>query len=197
MIGLDTPETVDPRKPVQCFGREASAQAKTILGGQSVYLETDPSQDTIDKYGRTLAYVWTTSGRLFNLDMIADGYALRVHLRPALSLSGGLQGRRERRPRPGTRTVVAERLCGVTRLGASSPRERENTVKKMIIAAIGGALLTGALLGAGAASADAYYKNCTAAWNAGVAPLHEGDDGYEAPRLDRDSDGIACEIDPR
>ncbi len=75
MIGLDTPEMVDPRKPVQCFGREASAQAKTILGGQSVYLETDPSQDTIDKYGRTLAYVWTASGRLFNLDMITDGYA--------------------------------------------------------------------------------------------------------------------------
>ena len=65
---------------MQCFGREASAQAKSILGGQSVYLETDPSQDTVDKYGRTLAYVWTTSGRLFNLDMIADGYAHRVHL---------------------------------------------------------------------------------------------------------------------
>lgn len=75
MIGLDTPESVDPRKPVQCFALEASAQAKTILGGQSVYLETDPSQDTVDKYGRTLAYVWTESGRLFNLDMIADGYA--------------------------------------------------------------------------------------------------------------------------
>ena len=75
MIGLDTPETVDPRKPVQCFGREASAQAKTILGGQSVYLETDPSQDSVDRYGRTLTYVWTASGRLFNLDMIADGYA--------------------------------------------------------------------------------------------------------------------------
>ena len=75
MIGLDTPESVDPRKPVQCFALEASAQAKTILGGQSVYLETDPSQATFDKYRRTLAYVWTTSGRLFNLDMIADGYA--------------------------------------------------------------------------------------------------------------------------
>ena len=75
MIGLDSPETVDPRKPVQCFGLEASAQAKMILGGQQVYLETDPGQDTIDKYGRTLAYVWTSSGRLFNLDMIADGYA--------------------------------------------------------------------------------------------------------------------------
>jgi micrococcal nuclease len=71
----DTPEAVDPREPVQCFGREASAQAKIILGGQQVYLETDPSQDVIDKYGRTLAYVWTASGRLFNLDMTADGYA--------------------------------------------------------------------------------------------------------------------------
>ena len=71
-------------------------------------------------------------------------------------------------------------------------------MKKGIVAtAIGGALLSGALLGCGAANADAYYENCTAAWNAGLAPPHEGDDGYEAPRLDRDSDGIACEIDPR
>ena len=60
----------------------------------------------------------------------------------------------------------------------------------MITAIIGGALFTGAMLGCGTASADAYYKNCTAAWNAGVAPLHDGDDGYEAPRLDRDSDGV-------
>ena len=46
-------------------------------------------------------------------------------------------------------------------------------------------------------SADVYYKNCTVGWDAGAAPLYEGDDGYEAPRLDRDQDGIACEIDPR
>jgi micrococcal nuclease len=39
-----------------------------------VYLETDPSQDTVDKYGRTLAYVWV-GGHLYNLDMIANGYA--------------------------------------------------------------------------------------------------------------------------
>lgn len=75
--------------------------------------------------------------------------------------------------------------------------ERNIHIKKIITAVIGGALLTGAMLGCGAASADAYYKNCTAAWNAGVAPLHEGDDGYEAPRLDRDEDGTACEKDPR
>ena len=75
MIGLDTPESADPRKPVQCCALEASTQAKTILGGQSVYLETHPSQGNVDKYGHTLAYVWTASGPLFNLDMIADGYA--------------------------------------------------------------------------------------------------------------------------
>ena len=75
LIGMDTPESVDPRKPVQCFAHEASAQAETVLNGQSVYLETDPSQDSVDRYGRTLAYVWTESGRLFNLDMIAEGYA--------------------------------------------------------------------------------------------------------------------------
>jgi micrococcal nuclease len=50
-------------------------KAKTILGGQQVYLETDPSQDSVDRHGRTLAFVWTTSGRLYNLDMIADGFA--------------------------------------------------------------------------------------------------------------------------
>ena len=76
MIGLDTPESVDPRKPLQCFGLESSAPAKTILCGQSVYLQTDPSQDSVDRFGRTLAYIWTASGRLFNLDMIADAALL-------------------------------------------------------------------------------------------------------------------------
>ena len=64
---------------------------------------------------------------------------------------------------------------------------------------IGGGLVALALglAFAPVAQADAYYDNCTAAWDAGAAPLYEGDDGYEAPRLDRDSDGIACEQDPR
>ena len=65
-------------------------------------------------------------------------------------------------------------------------------MKKIITAAIGGALLSGALLGAGLANADVYYANCSEARDAGVTPLHEGDAGY-APHLDRDHDGIACE----
>ena len=74
LIGLDTPEIVDPRKPVQCFAREASDKAKQILSGQSVRLETDESQDTYDKYGRLLAYVYLSDGTNFNEYMIAEGY---------------------------------------------------------------------------------------------------------------------------
>lgn len=74
LIGLDTPETVDPRKPVQCFGKEASDKAKELLTGTSISIETDPTQDTYDKYGRLLAYVYLPNGTLFNKYMIQEGY---------------------------------------------------------------------------------------------------------------------------
>ena len=61
MIGIDTPETVDPRKPPQCFGREASNETKKLLTDHFVYLETDPKQNFYDKFGRILA----NSRRLF------------------------------------------------------------------------------------------------------------------------------------
>lgn len=75
LIGIDTPETVDPRKPVQCFGTEASNRAKTLLSGQKVRIEADPTQDTRDKYGRLLAYIYRDDGLFFNKAMVADGYA--------------------------------------------------------------------------------------------------------------------------
>ena len=74
LIGLDTPETVDPRKLVQCFGKEASARAKEILAGKRVRLEMDGLQGQLDKYGRLLAYVFLEGGALFNKLMIAEGY---------------------------------------------------------------------------------------------------------------------------
>lgn len=75
LIGIDTPETVDPRKPVQCFGKEASDHAKALLTDLDVRLEADPSQRERDKYGRLLRYVILPNGTNFNLSMIADGYA--------------------------------------------------------------------------------------------------------------------------
>ncbi len=55
-IGIDTPETVDPRKPVQCFGVEASNKNKELIEGKMVRLEKDITDR--DKYSRLLRYVW-------------------------------------------------------------------------------------------------------------------------------------------
>ncbi|MBI4035724.1 thermonuclease family protein [Candidatus Daviesbacteria bacterium] len=75
LIGIDSPETVDPRKPVQCFGKEASAKAKALLSGKSVRLEADPTQGERDKYQRLLRYVFLEDGTSFNKLMISEGYA--------------------------------------------------------------------------------------------------------------------------
>lgn len=74
-IGMDTPEIVDPRKTVQCFGREASTKAHELLDNQVVQLEFDKSVGEQDKYGRLLAYIILPDGKLYNKQMIAEGYA--------------------------------------------------------------------------------------------------------------------------
>lgn len=75
LIGMDTPETVDPRKPVQCFGKEASNKAKELLSGKKVRIEMDPTQGERDKYDRLLAYVYRDDGLFYNKAMIEQGYA--------------------------------------------------------------------------------------------------------------------------
>lgn len=75
LIGLDTPETVDPRKPVQCFGREASGKAKELLIGRNVRIEKDISQGELDKYNRLLVYIYREDGLFYNKHMIETGYA--------------------------------------------------------------------------------------------------------------------------
>ncbi len=74
LIGMDTPETKDPRKPVQCFGKEASNRAKELLSGKKIYLEFDPA-NRIDKYNRTLAYAYREDGYFYNKEMVKDGFA--------------------------------------------------------------------------------------------------------------------------
>lgn len=74
LIGVDTPETVDPRKPVQCFGKEASKFTTALLSGKEVYIESDPTQGDRDKYGRLLRYVFLMDGTLANKEIISGGY---------------------------------------------------------------------------------------------------------------------------
>lgn len=75
LIGIDTPETVDPRRPVECFGKEASRHLATLLPpGEPITLEHDVER--ADRYGRTLAYVYRARDGIFvNEVMVRDGYA--------------------------------------------------------------------------------------------------------------------------
>jgi len=77
-IGMDTPETVDPRKPVQCFGKEASIKNTELVFGKIVRLEKDVSDK--DMYGRLLRYVWvvdvaSSTEVMVNAELIRLGYA--------------------------------------------------------------------------------------------------------------------------
>ena len=74
LIGVDTPETVHPQKPVEYFGKEASAFTRQLVEGERVRLEYDLGTGRKDRYGRTLAYVYLEDGRLLNLAIIAGGY---------------------------------------------------------------------------------------------------------------------------
>jgi len=75
LIGINTPETVDPRRPVECFGIEASNKAKEILTGKRIKLEADSIVGERDKYGRLLRYIFLEDGTNFNKMMISEGYA--------------------------------------------------------------------------------------------------------------------------
>lgn len=75
IIGINAPESVDPRKEVECFGKEASEHLKQLINMKYVRLSTDPSQSGEDKYGRWLRYVYMESGLDLGLQMIKDGYA--------------------------------------------------------------------------------------------------------------------------
>lgn len=72
-LGMDTPETVNPKKPVQCYGPEASAFNHHLVDGAAVRLVRD-IEDT-DKYGRLLRYVYLPDGTFVNQALVAGGYA--------------------------------------------------------------------------------------------------------------------------
>jgi len=73
LIGVNTPETVDPRKDVQCYGLEASLFLKKEIEGKKVVLENDPTQQDKDTYGRSLRYVFL-DGKNINQKIIEEGY---------------------------------------------------------------------------------------------------------------------------
>ncbi len=71
-IGMDTPETVAPGRPVEAFGKEASQRNKELVDGKTVTLEKDVSEN--DRFGRLLRYVYV-DGEMVNATLVKEGYA--------------------------------------------------------------------------------------------------------------------------
>lgn len=95
LIGVDTPETVHPQKPVEYFGKEASAFTKTLVSGKRVRLEYDWQRR--DKYRRLLAYVFLEDGIFLNAEIIKQGYGFAYTEYPFKHMEDFRQYEREAR----------------------------------------------------------------------------------------------------
>jgi micrococcal nuclease len=128
LIGIDTPETRHPSKPVQCLGPAASAQASRLLpAGQRVRLVTDDTQDTRDRYGRLLAYVYKPGGAgaagSINFRLIRSGHA-KVYVYGGVRFAHAV-------------TFLREQSRARTRSGGSGARPAEATPGARIRASAG------------------------------------------------------------
>lgn len=88
-IGVDTPESVKPGTPVQCYAKRASAANAALVAGRRVRLVTDAEQR--DRYGRLLAYVYREpDGAFVNARLVRDGYARTMTIEPNVAHAGEL-----------------------------------------------------------------------------------------------------------
>lgn len=133
LIGINTPETVDPRRPVQCFGIEASNKAKGLLEGQRVELESDSTQGERDKYGRLLRYIRLRDGRNFNELMISEGYAYEYTYNSPYKYQQEFK-RAETSAREAKRGLWADSACAPSSVSVPSSEAGVCTIKGNISA---------------------------------------------------------------
>lgn len=82
LLGIDTPETVKPNTPVQCYGPEASARAKALLPPDTAVL-VQRDAEARDRYGRLLVYLWRRRDGLFvNGSLVTEGFARTLSIEP-------------------------------------------------------------------------------------------------------------------
>jgi len=74
-IGVDTPETHKPNTPVQCYGPDAAAYTKSLIGSNKVRLQADNLDTNRDRYGRLLRYIYLPDGTLVQDRLVSEGYA--------------------------------------------------------------------------------------------------------------------------
>lgn len=183
LIGIDTPETVDPRKPVQCFGEEASKKAKETLTGKKVSLEADPTQGERDKYQRLLRYVYLEDGTFFNKWMIQEGYAHEYTYQSNPYKYQTEFKDAERSARDNKKGLWGNMCNGDTTQSASTPPLSTTTTPVIIPVPV-----------ASKSTGDSYSCNCSKT----CAQMSCSEAQYQlntcgCSRRDGDGDGLACD----
>ncbi len=183
LIGIDTPETVDPRKPVQCFGEEASKKAKETLTGKKVSLEADPTQGERDKYQRLLRYVYLEDGTSFNKWMIQEGYAHEYTYQSNPYKYQTEFKDAERSARDNKKGLWGNMCNGDTTQSASTPPLSTTTTPVIIPVPV-----------ASKSTGDSYSCNCSKT----CAQMSCSEAQYQlntcgCSRRDGDGDGLACD----
>ena len=197
LIGMDTPETVDPGEEVEPLGPEASSFAADSLTGQSVGLEFDVERE--DQYDRLLAYVYL-GGEMFNEVLVEEGYAQVYPYEPNTMYEGRFEAAQEQ-----------ARAAGIGIWGLSLNKQclladRGNGIGEGTPGCSGATASASASPGASAsASASASPSAPSPSPGGGGAPSGGGDidcDQVNGPiptppgdpdGLDGDGDGLACE----
>lgn len=110
-IGIDTPETVDPRRDPQCFGKEASLRNKELVENKEIYLEKDISET--DRYGRLLRYIYLEeNGISINEKLVKEGYAAASSYPPDIKYQEKLKAA-EQEARNNQKGLWQEGVCSI------------------------------------------------------------------------------------
>lgn len=177
LLLIDTPETVHPNEPVQPFGPEASQFVKNTLSGEEVYVQV--GKEELDNYGRLLAYVFI-DGKTIQEKLLSKGLARTAYLYNDLTMLDDFHKAQQPAKDSGIGVWSIEGYAHKDHdhgyhyeepaPEAESDPEPETEPQ----------------------TESVYFKNCTAAREAGAAPVRVGDPGY-GTHLDRDGDGVGCE----
>ena len=127
LIWVDTPETVDTSKTIQCFGKEASKKATELLLNKKVKLIIDETQGNKDKYDRLLRYVYTEDGTLVNKILIEQWYANEYTYKTAYKFQKEFKTGAEYASKNKI-WLWAENACGETWKNITTTNKNTNTI---------------------------------------------------------------------
>ena len=196
LIGMDTPETVDPGEEVEPLGPEASSFATEELTGRSVGLEFDVERE--DQYGRLLAYVYL-GGEMFNEVLVDEGLAQAYPYEPNTRYGGRFAAAQKQA------RVAGIGIWGLTLAQQCLLADRGNGIGGGTPGCSGATASAGSSASSSATASSSSSASAVSGGSASAAPTSGGDidcDQVNGPiptppgdpdGLDGDGDGLACE----